>query len=115
MQMELQDYQKKSRLTAKYPDAGDTFQYPILGLVSEAGEIAGKLKKHIRDDGINKPSELSSEQKKELAKELGDVMWYVAQLATELGADLNEIGEMNIEKLYSRMDRGKLGGSGDNR
>lgn len=113
--MNLNEYQEKSRGTAKYPDAGDTLQYPVLGLVSEAGEIASKCKKHIRDDGITIPSQFSDEQKLELAKELGDVLWYVSQLATELGYDLDEVAQMNIEKLYSRMDRGKLGGSGDNR
>ena len=113
--MDFKEYQEKSRVTAKYPEAGDTFQYPILGLVGEAGEIADKLKKHIRDDGINKPSELSDEQKHEIGKELGDVLWYISQLTTELGLSLDEVAQMNIDKLYSRMERDKLGGSGDNR
>lgn len=113
--MEFKEYQEKSRKTAMYPKAGDTFDYPILGLVAEAGEVADKIKKHIRDDHIFKPSDMSTEQKTELAKELGDVLWYVAQLATELGADLDTIAAANIDKLYSRLERGKLGGSGDNR
>ena len=113
--MDFKEYQEKSRKTAIYPDAGDTFQYPVLGLLAEAGEVADKLKKHIRDDNIHKPSELSEAQRTELAKELGDVLWYVAQLATELGGDLDEIAEQNIEKLYSRLERDKLHGSGDNR
>lgn len=113
--MDFKEYQEKSRKTALYPEVGDTFQYPILGLVAEAGEVADKLKKHIRDRNLYKPSDLNEEQKQELAKELGDVLWYLSQLATELGVSLDEIAEQNIEKLYSRMERGKIGGSGDNR
>lgn len=113
--MDFGEYQKKSRKTAGYPEAGDTFQYPILGLLAESGEVADKLKKHIRDRHLYKPSDLNEEQREELAKELGDVLWYVAQLCTELGVELDDVAEWNIEKLYSRMERGKLGGSGDNR
>lgn len=113
--MDFKEYQEKSRVTAKYPEMGDTFQYPILGLLAEAGEVADKLKKHIRDDNLFKPSDLSEEQRVELAKELGDVMWYIAQLSTELKVNLDDVARWNIEKLYSRMERGKLGGSGDNR
>lgn len=109
--MTFEEYQKKSRKTAQYPDAGSNFVYPTLGLVGEAGEVAEKIKKIIRDDG----GEVLLEKKKEIEKELGDVLWYVSQLATELGLSLEEIAEKNIEKLYSRFDRGKLGGSGDNR
>ena len=113
--MDFKEYQKKSRVTALYPNKDNDFTYPLLGLMAEAGEVADKIKKHIRDDGINTPSELSPEQKKELAKELGDVLWYVSQLVTELDGDLEEIAQMNIDKLYSRMERNKIGGSGDNR
>lgn len=113
--MDFNEYQKKSREFAIYPHQGDTFQYPILGLVGEAGEVADKLKKHIRDDGIEKPSGLSAEHTQELAKELGDVLWYVAQLSTELQLDMNEVASMNIAKLEARKERGKLQGSGDNR
>ena len=109
--MTLEEYQKKSRKTARYPDAGSNFVYPTLGLAGEAGEVAEKIKKVIRDDG----GEVLPEKKKEIEKELGDVLWYVAQIATELGFSLDEIAEKNIEKLYSRMERGKIGGSGDNR
>lgn len=113
--MDFQEYQEKSRVTAKYPEAGDTFTYPTLGLVGEAGEVADKFKKHMRDNDILRPSQLSEEQKQELAKEFGDVLWYIAQLCSECGLSLTEVAEMNIDKLYSRMDRGVLGGSGDNR
>lgn len=109
--MTFEEYQKKSRKTAKYPDADNNFVYPTLGLAGEAGEVAEKIKKIIRDDG----GEVLSEKKKEIEKELGDVLWYVAQLATELGLPLDKIAEKNIEKLYSRLERNKLHGDGDNR
>ncbi len=109
--MKFEEYQKKSRKTAIYPNADNNFIYPTLGLSGEAGEVAEKIKKAIRDkNGI-----IDEERKKEIEKELGDVLWYVSQLASELKLSLNKIAEKNIEKLYSRMDRGKLGGEGDNR
>lgn len=78
-----------------------------MGLVGEAGELANKLKKHLRD-GIP-----LSFVKQGMAAELGDVLWYVANLATELGYDLNDIANFNVEKLKSRQERGTLSGSGD--
>lgn len=109
--MDFDEYQKKSRKTALYPDAGNNFVYPTLGLSGEAGEVAEKIKKVIRD----KNGKIDQETKDMIKKELGDVLWYVAQLATELGLTLDEVAEHNIEKLYSRLERGKIGGSGDNR
>ena len=96
--MQLSDYQQRSRATAVYPDAGDNLTYPALGLCGEAGECAEKVKKAIRDDG----GVLSDERRAALAAELGDVLWYVAQLATEAGLDLDEIAEDNLAKLLSR-------------
>jgi NTP pyrophosphatase (non-canonical NTP hydrolase) len=109
--MNFKEYQKKSRKTAIYPNADNNFIYPTLGLVGEAGEVAEKIKKVIRD----KEGVLDDEKRKEIEKELGDVLWYVSQLATELDLSLEEVAKKNIEKLYSRMDRGKLKGNGDNR
>ena len=109
------DYQKLSRGTAKYPDSGDNFVYPTLGLVSEAGEVSDKIKKLSRDHGVHKPSELDPEQRQELLKEVGDVLWYAACLATELKADLGDIANQNLQKTQNRMQRGKIHGSGDNR
>ena len=109
--VQLSDYQQRSRATAVYPDAGDNLTYPALGLCGEAGECAEKVKKAIRDDG----GVLSDERRVALAAELGDVLWYVAQLATEAGLDLDEIAEDNLAKLLSRRDRGVLQGSGDAR
>ena len=109
--MELADYQRRSRTTAVYPNAGTNITYPALGLCGEAGEAAEKVKKAIRDDG----GELTPSRREALAAELGDVLWYLAQLATEAGLDLDEIAEENLDKLLSRRDRGVLQGSGDRR
>ncbi len=109
--MKFSEYQEKSRVTALYPDKNNNFIYPTLGLVGESGEIAEKIKKVLRDDN----GELTEDKKTEIGKELGDVLWYIAQLATELDINLDEIAQGNIEKLYSRLERGKIGGSGDNR
>lgn len=109
--MELADYQARSRATAVYPDAGSNLLYPTLGLCGEAGEVAEKIKKMVRDDdGV-----LTDERRAALAKELGDVLWYLAQLATEADLELEAIAAANIEKLGSRQRRNMLQGSGDDR
>jgi len=109
--MNFEEYQKVSRETAVYPDKGDNFIYPVLGLAGESGEVAEKIKKVLRDNnGI-----IDKERKEKIEKELGDVLWYLAQIATELGLSLDEIASNNIQKLKSRKKRNKLHGSGDNR
>jgi NTP pyrophosphatase (non-canonical NTP hydrolase) len=108
--MQLSEYQRLSRRTAEYPrDAW--LAYPSLGLAGEAGEVAEHAKKAIRDDG----GTVTDERRLAIAKELGDVLWYVAQLASELGLELEEIARANLEKLNSRQQRGVLSGSGDDR
>src|SRR5512138_367882 len=109
--MNFTDYQTKSRKTAGYPAIGHPVIYPTLGLVNEEGEVAGKIKKVFRD----KEGHISAETREALKAELGDVLWYIAQVATELDLTLDEIAEYNIEKLYSRLERGKIRGDGDNR
>jgi NTP pyrophosphatase (non-canonical NTP hydrolase) len=109
--MELSDYQRLSRRTATYPGAGEDMTYPALGLCGEAGEVAEKVKKTIRDDG----GVLTEERREALAAELGDVLWYAAQLATEAGLELERIAADNLDKLLSRRRRGVLRGSGDDR
>lgn len=91
--------------------------YPALGLANEAGEVAGKIKKLIRDDNVSFDGkvDLSDKQRADIAAELGDVLWYIAALARDLNIPLNDIANINIEKLMSRKERGVLGGSGDNR
>jgi NTP pyrophosphatase (non-canonical NTP hydrolase) len=108
--MDLSEYQRQSRRTAEYPREA-WLAYPALGLAGEAGEVAEHAKKAIRDDG----GKVGEERRAAMAKELGDVLWYVAQLATELGLDLDEIATRNLEKLRSRQARGVLSGSGDDR
>jgi|SRR5215207_5155519 len=109
--MDFNDYQTKSRKTAGYPPIGHPVIYPTLGLVNEAGEVAGKIKKVFRD----RDGEISPEVRDALKAELGDVLWYIAQVATELDLSLDEIAEYNIAKLYDRLQRGKISGDGDNR
>jgi len=109
--MEFSEYQAMSRATAVYPNAGGDLLYPTLGLCGEAGEVAEKIKKMIRDDdGV-----LTDERRAALSKELGDVLWYLAQIATEADLELDAIAEANIEKLSSRQKRNVLQGSGDDR
>ncbi len=109
--MEFSDYQRLSRRTAVYPRAAGPLTYPVLGLTGEAGEVAEHAKKMIRDDG----GELTDERREAMGKELGDVLWYLAQLATELDLDLDDIAQGNLDKLLSRKRRGVLSGSGDER
>lgn len=109
--MTFEEYQIEARKTAIYPDKDNNFIYPTLGLAGEAGEVAEKIKKVLRDNqGI-----VSEEKKTEITKELGDVLWYVANLSQELGISLEEVAQKNIEKLKSRQQRDELHGSGDNR
>ena len=108
--MDLSEYQQISRRTAEYPREA-WLAYPALGLAGEAGEVAEHAKKAIRDDG----GSVSDERKRAMSKELGDVLWYLTQLASELGLGLDEIARANLEKLLSRQRRGVLSGSGDER
>jgi len=107
--MDFNEYQVRSRKTAKYPPIGHPVIYPTLGLVNEAGEVAGKIKKVFRDKG----GEISEDTRQALKAELGDVLWYLAQVTTELGLSLGEVAEANIVKLFDRLERGKIGGDGD--
>jgi NTP pyrophosphatase (non-canonical NTP hydrolase) len=109
--MNFNDYQTRSRVTAKYPAIGHAVIYPTLGLVNEAGEVAGKIKKVFRD----KNGEISAETREALKAELGDVLWYLAQTCTELELSLDEVAESNLTKLLDRQARGKINGDGDNR
>ena len=109
--MNFSDYQTKSRETAKYPSIGHGVIYPTLGLTNEAGEVAGKIKKVFRDkDGV-----IGEAEREALQAELGDVLWYLAQICTELDISLEEVAEANLAKLLDRQARGKIKGDGDNR
>ena len=110
--MNLIDYQKSAWETAVYPGKGSgDLRYAALGLAGEAGEVAEKVKKIFRD-ADNAPD---ADRKQALASEMGDVLWYLAALATELGVDLSSVASSNINKLFSRKNRGTLHGDGDER
>ena len=100
--MNFNEYQKSAAKTAIYPPSKG-FEYLATGLAAEAGEVAEKIKKHMRD----------GRSLVGVGLELGDVLWYISALADDLGITLEEIAQANVDKLASRMERGKLGGSGD--
>lgn len=108
------DYQLFAEDTAIYPDKGMFLglTYAVLGLANEAGEVAGKLKKVMRDNDFDTESEFFRESMK---SELGDVLWYLAAVCSELDIELGDVAVTNLQKLYSRKERGALKGSGDNR
>ena len=109
--MNFNEYQKIARTTAMYPDIGKSINYPIIGLCGETGEIAEKYKKVLRDDnGI-----ISPEIKYAMVLELGDILWYIANIAKELDVDLEMVARNNVDKLTSRVDRNMIAGSGDYR
>lgn len=107
---DFNDYQRKTGDTAIYPN-GQALEYLTLGLVSEAGEIAGKVKKIIRDKG----GVFEAADFYDLLDEAGDTLWYIARFVDHLGFDLSEAADRNLEKLKSRSARGVLIGSGDKR
>lgn len=107
----LNEYQTAALSTAYGIPSDIDVLYSALGMCGEAGEVADKVKKVIRDDN----RQFSDEKRREIAKEIGDVLWYCGVLSHYLGYSLDEIAQMNIDKLKSRIERGKLGGNGDNR
>jgi NTP pyrophosphatase (non-canonical NTP hydrolase) len=109
--MTAEFYEMKAGQTAIFPKH-KALEYLALGLTSEAGEVAGKVKKLIRDGEDMEGFEL---KKIAIASEIGDVLWYCAMLAKEVGVPLNDIMKENLRKLHGRKIRGTLHGSGDNR
>lgn len=109
--MELDEYQQGALRTAAPRDKRNELLHLVLGLVGESGEIAEKFKKWVRD----LDSDESLIDRSDLAKELGDVLWYIAVLADYLDLSLDDIAVANLDKLASRQTRGVLGGSGDDR
>jgi len=111
----FETYQLAAAETAVYPGAGygedKAITYTVLGLTNEAGEVAGKLKKVMRDNG----GILTPEKRQDLLSECGDVLWYLSQTVNELGSGLEDVAQANLDKLNSRKARGVIGGSGDNR
>ncbi|HZQ07454.1 MAG TPA: nucleoside triphosphate pyrophosphohydrolase family protein [Anaerolineae bacterium] len=107
----FQEYQRASRRTWSIVHTDHPIVYPTLGLVNEAGELAGKVKKIFRDKG----GVISKADRDALKFELGDVLWYLAQICTELDLSLDEVAQANIEKLTSRLERNQIQGEGDYR
>ena len=107
---DFNSYQRSATKTAVYPPEHKIL-YPALGLAGEAGEVANKVKKVMRDGVENQ----ADDWKEQIASEIGDVLWYCAALATDLNMQLGMIASLNEKKLHDRMDRGKINGSGDNR
>lgn len=107
---DFNSYQRSASATAIYPDKHKIL-YPALGLAGEAGEVANKVKKIIRDG----PDKMPDDWREQLASEIGDVLWYCAALATDLNLTLGMIAGQNEAKLRRRKESGTLGGSGDNR
>ncbi len=107
----LNDYQRESRKTWNVIPMDHAIVYPTLGLANEAGEVAGKVKKIFRDKG----GQITNEDREALKQELGDVLWYLTQICTELDLTLEQVAEANLEKLFSRLERNQIRGSGDNR
>ena len=108
--MDFQEYQQKARETAIYPHE-HSILYPALGLCGECGEVAEKVKKVIRDKG----GEFDEFDRMNIRKELGDVLWYIAQIASDLDLRLESVAIANVEKLRVRKEHGTLQGSGDDR
>lgn len=109
--MDFTEYQALAKRTNLNVVIGKSFVYSVLGLTSEAGELAGKVKKIFRDQ----QGEVTPNIKDAIAAEIGDVLWYVAQISTDFDLSLDDVAKKNIEKLTSRLERGVLRGSGDNR
>jgi NTP pyrophosphatase (non-canonical NTP hydrolase) len=107
---DLDMYQKVAKTTAIYPRE-QAIIYPTLGLTGEAGEVANKVKKIIRDGSDSKDERLVSEIK----SEIGDCLWYIAVLASDFDIKLSDIASTNLEKLANRKKNGTIHGSGDNR
>jgi len=103
--MSLNEYQNAAAKTAMYKTAHQIL-YPALGLAGEAGEVANKVKKMLRDNDFDRDA---------IVAEVGDVLWYIAALSRDLNVSLQDIALGNIEKLYGRKERGTLQGSGDTR
>lgn len=113
--MNFNDYQIEASTYRVYPEVGNNLNYPLKGLFSEVGEVADKLKKLERDYDITSVKQMNTTDISDLSKELGDVLWYISAMATELNLKLEDIANNNLEKLSSRKKRNKLNGSGDNR
>ncbi len=113
----FEGYQNAARSTAIYPDKQKQFGllYTVLGLTGEAGEVANTVKKLLRDTEFINTNDFNQEFLEKITGEVGDVLWYIANLCEELNITMEDVAVANLVKLYSRKERGVLKGSGDNR
>lgn len=109
--MDFADYQRRAARTGGAVDVNHPIVYPTLGLTNEAGEVAGKVKKIFRDRG----GVVTDDDRAALTLELGDVLWYLAELCTQLGVSLDDVAAANLRKLEDRTAKGTLSGDGDYR
>jgi NTP pyrophosphatase (non-canonical NTP hydrolase) len=112
--MDFITYTQTTKETAKYPREQSLF-YLVLGLASEAGEVASVVKKWIRDVGLIDSQNIPQELSQKLASELGDVLWYFSEICRVCGLDPSKVLQDNYEKLADRLRRGVISGSGDDR
>ncbi len=108
---DFNEYQARSRETWNLIPMNHPIVYPTMGLVNEAGEVAGKIKKIFRD----RQGRINETDRQQLKSELGDVLWYLAQICTELDLSLEDVAEYNLTKLFDRLERGQIQGDGDQR
>ena len=109
--MDFNQYQSATLDTAIYPNVRHNWVYPLVGLLGESGELANKLKKVMRDDNMF----ITGEKRQEVIDELGDILWYVAMLATEFEVNLLTVAELNVSKLAQRKKNNTIHGAGDKR
>lgn len=113
--MRFSEYENAAMATAQYPNVGANLVYPAMGCVGEAGEFADKIKKHWRNTGHMSAESMTPEQRMGALKELGDQLWYITASARELSSSLEEVAEINVDKLQDRRERGVIKSTGDNR
>jgi NTP pyrophosphatase (non-canonical NTP hydrolase) len=113
--MNFNEYQHEALKTADYPDKGNNILYPAMGLAGEAGECLDKIKKYWRNFGITSGDQLNEEQRHLIILELGDQIWYLAAMCSELGVSLDCIADLNLKKLHDRQNRGTIKSEGDQR
>ncbi len=111
----LSQYQERAMKTADYPLLGENLLYPAIGCGEEAGEILGKVKKLWRNHGKTSNKDLTSDERSAIVKEVGDNLWYLAAMCSELGVSLDLVANINLQKLADRKERGVIKSEGDNR
>lgn len=111
--MNIEEYQKQTGNTNRYPKE-KMLECLTLGLCSEAGEIAGKVKKFHRGD-YQRGDQMDNGLKVLLLSEIGDCMWYLSELTNWLGFNLGDVLDQNIFKLQKRAEKNAINGSGDER